>query len=288
MTEKPKAPLQRPGGTRGKFSPSRPVFWRSWVKSVLAQDTAALERYCMFLGNPRSGHTLIGSLLNAHPEMVLANELDALAFIEAGYSRRQLFWLIHERDRWFARSGSRWEGYSYKVPGQWQGKYESLRVIGDKKASRSTLWLGYDPTLLDALAATVRLPMHLFHIVRNPFDNITTMARKSASGSLDQAIDFYFGICSTVQAVESAAGAHTLVTLRHEAFIEDPPAVLAQMCAALGLDASAVYLDACAGIVFKSPNQTRTKIDWPAEAIARVNAEIEMYRFLRGYHFDSV
>ena len=243
MSEMPKAPPNRPGGTRGKFSPALPVYWRSWFNSLRPNPAErALERYCMFLGNPRSGHTLIGALINAHPEMVLSNELDALAFIEAGYSRRQLFWLIHERDRWFARTGSRWEGYAYKVPGQWQGKFENLRVIGDKKASRSTLWLEYDLSLLAALEARVQLPLQIFHIIRNPFDNITTMARKSDSGSLDNAIAFYFKICRTAQAVAAIRTSTDFMTVRHEAFIADPEVTLQRMCAFLGLEANANYL----------------------------------------------
>ena len=33
------------------------------------------ETYCMFLGYQRSGHSLIGALLNAHPGTVIAHDL---------------------------------------------------------------------------------------------------------------------------------------------------------------------------------------------------------------------
>jgi len=41
----------------------------------------------MFVGYPRSGHSVIGSLLNAHPDMVVAHELNALRYVQAGFSR---------------------------------------------------------------------------------------------------------------------------------------------------------------------------------------------------------
>lgn len=44
-----------------------------------------LETYCMFIGYPRSGHSLIGFLLDAHPSMIIAHELHVLKHINAGY-----------------------------------------------------------------------------------------------------------------------------------------------------------------------------------------------------------
>ena len=43
-----------------------------------------IQLYCMFVGYPRSGHSLVGTLLDAHPDIVIAHELDALRHIRAG------------------------------------------------------------------------------------------------------------------------------------------------------------------------------------------------------------
>jgi hypothetical protein len=40
-----------------------------------------VQSYCMFVGHPRSGHTLIGALLDAHPHIVIAHELNALRYV---------------------------------------------------------------------------------------------------------------------------------------------------------------------------------------------------------------
>jgi hypothetical protein len=58
-----------------------------------------VENFCMFIGYPRSGHTLVGSLLDAHPNIILADELNALKFIEAGFSERQIFYLLLRNSR---------------------------------------------------------------------------------------------------------------------------------------------------------------------------------------------
>ena len=143
-----------------------------------AKTFDTVERFCLFIGYPRSGHSLVGSLLDAHPDVVLAHELDALKYVAAGYRRKQLYWMILRRDAEFTRSGRRWTGFDYAVEGQWQGRYERLQVIGDKKGGVSTFRLGARPELLDRLRRVVGAEVRLIHVVRNPFDNIATMSRR--------------------------------------------------------------------------------------------------------------
>src|SRR5215207_7292340 len=92
----------------------------------------------MFIGYPRSGHSLVGALLDAHPNAIIAHELNALECVEKGVDKGCIFQLVLENSRKFAKSGRRWEGYSYKVSNQWQGRFERLLVIGDKKGGGST------------------------------------------------------------------------------------------------------------------------------------------------------
>ncbi|MFW6087995.1 MAG: sulfotransferase, partial [Myxococcota bacterium] len=115
------------------------------------QDFAQVEAFCLFIGYPRSGHSLIGSLLTGHPECVISHELNALAYVRRGFRREQLFALILDRDQWFSHQGREWTGFDYSVEGLWQGHHDRLRVIGDKKGGASTLLLERDPTLLHAL-----------------------------------------------------------------------------------------------------------------------------------------
>lgn len=95
---------------------------------------ADIETYRMFVGYGRSGHSLVGALLDAHPEAVIAHELDAARYFRAGFTRNQVYWLILRNDRAFARGGAtaRIE-YTYAIPNQWQGRHRRLRVIGDTR-----------------------------------------------------------------------------------------------------------------------------------------------------------
>lgn len=250
-----------------------------------------IERCCMFVGYPRSGHTLIGSLLNAHPSFVISHELDALRYVSAGFGRKQLFSLILRADREFVAGGNLCAGYDYSVPGQWQGKFERLAVIGDKKAAASALQVRKRPELLARLRRTVGVDVLLIHVVRNPYDNIATMFRRGFTRGdredLQGTIRSYFKLCEGVDTALAQSRPEHARTVRHEDFVADPRAVLAELCRFLGREPGEEYLAACTSIVFKSPKQRRHQVEWSPAAREAVDAGIRRFDFLAGYSFDS-
>jgi hypothetical protein len=246
------------------------TYFRSlWAGLHAGDQFKDTKAYCIFLGNPRSGSTLLGALLDAHPQMVISTELDVFPFIQSGYSKKQIFSLILARSKWFKGIGCKWEGYSYKVLNQWQGKYKTLKVIGDKKAAKSTLMLQDDPNLLLSLQTTINLPIYLLNVVRNPFDNITTISMKSRRG-LPNAIDFYFSITDTVHKIHDSEFSQNLITVYLEDLISAPAQNLRKICKRLELECSSDYLKDCENAVFQSPKKTRQKIEWPLEIVESV------------------
>jgi hypothetical protein len=54
-----------------------------------------VKYYVMFIGYAHSGHSLIGALLDAHPNMIISNELHALPlFANYNYDKYKIFKLI--------------------------------------------------------------------------------------------------------------------------------------------------------------------------------------------------
>jgi len=245
-----------------------------------------LERFCFFVGYARSGSTLIGALLNAHPEVVVANELDVLRQVDLGLSRNRIFSLLLDRERQFAAMGYQWTGYDYTVPGQYQGRFERLRVIGDKRAGRSTHRLGENPELLDLVRSTVGMPIRVIHVVRNPFDNVATMARRGQRG-LSPAIANYLQLSRTVDCIRTRLEPDELLDVRYESFTEHPEQHLLELCTFLGVHASADYLKSCASLVHPSTTRSRDTLLWsPAERF-EIEAVIERRPVLAGYEFDA-
>ncbi|RFA30120.1 hypothetical protein CAI21_07935 [Alkalilimnicola ehrlichii] len=243
-----------------------------------------IERYCMFVGYPRSGHSLVGSLLNAHPEVVIAHELNALRYIRYGFSREQIFGLLIRRDQEFGALGREWSGYSYTVEGQSQGKWTRLRVIGDKRGRASTKLLGENPALLGVLKKRVALPVTVIHHIRNPFDNISTIARKGRV-SLEVAAERYFRFVNWATGTIQEQSTAEVINSYHEDFIGSPQTELRRLISALGVSVTQEYLDACAKKVFPQARLSRKKVKWPSILTQEIEDRIQLYPHLKRYNF---
>ncbi len=246
----------------------------------------SLETYCMFIGYPRSGHSLVGSLLDAHPQIILAHELNALELFKRGVGARQIYYFLWRSSQRQALAGRRETKYSYQVPHQWQGKFKTLKVIGDKKGSGSNRIIRDNPEILDIVSDRVNLPVKFIHVTRNPYDNITTMMSKNKKG-IDYSINSYFKKCTTVDNLKKKVDANNIFEFKHEALIEQPKKILNQLCNFLGVEAPQDYLDDCVSIIFKSPNQTRFNFKWTQEYINLVQSKIDQFDFLQGYSYEN-
>lgn len=249
-----------------------------------------VETYCTFIGYSRSGHSLIAALLDAHPNIVMAHELRAVKYVQFGFGRDALYYLLFQMTRIRGHSWKRGGGYTYDVPEQWQGSFKNIRVIGDKHGQFTVTTLASNPELLQKLRDVVKVPVRFIHVVRNPFDNIATIAlRKAKHNSLDiqATIDRYFAVCESVMKVKAMADSVDVFDLRHEDFIRDPKAQLRNLCLWLGVEPSSSYLDACASIVFESPHKSRHKLEWNVALKQEIESKMHLFPFLEGYTFES-
>jgi hypothetical protein len=278
-------PLSDPEGTRQWAA----VYATTALDAFRPRERATfrdVERFCFFIGYSRSGHTLVGTMLNAHPEVVIAHELDAVTFVRHGFRRAQLFPLLVQRDQRFGTQGRTWSGYQYEIPGQFQGRYDTLRVLGDKRARSSVLQIAKQPALLDRLRRVVGVPIRVLHVTRNPFDNIATEARRH-SMTLTQGTAWYQRICQAVATVRPLLDPSELLDVRYEDFFADPGPSLAAVCEFLGIAPSPAYLEACAGIVWPSANRSRETVDWTTDERRGVERLIESHEVLQGYTFGG-
>ena len=178
-----------------------------------------VQSYAMFFGYGRSGHTLVGALLDGHPSVALANEFDAPNELakHPDWGRNELFRRLALNDARCAVHGRTQTSTNYSFDGTlpWQGRWctevygpvctpTNVTVIGDKKggaATASMVTAGIQPlsptglseeqvraqilVKLQVLSALVQLPMRTIHVLRNPFDitAIGVLARLSLDPS---------------------------------------------------------------------------------------------------------
>jgi len=247
-----------------------------------------LKSFCIFIGYPRSGHSLIGALLDAHPNITISHEANILSLVKEGRQATDIFETILDNSRRHALIGRQETGYSYEVPGQWQGRTRELMVIGDKKGGRTSLMLHEEPSLLDKLIATLNgLPLKILHVTRNPFDIIATMFRRRQPPLLDDAIDLYITMSIAVAETKTRIGPDVILDIRHENVIADTASELRRMCAFLEVTVDPEYLQSCSGIVYRAPNKSRHSIEWSDAQLNKVMKLINAFPFLERYAIDD-
>ena len=264
------------------------TYYYSRKHPTLFQD---VKRFCMFVGHAKSGGTLIGSLLDAHPNIILADEADVFHYVAHGFSRDQIYHLLlkaSRRERLKGRvTARRLKPYSFLIPGQWQGRYRRLRVIGDSKAGPSTRKLGRDLTFLQRLRQVMAgSEVKIIHVIRNPYDPISLMMIRGKR-TFENATAHYFAYCETLAAVRKQMDRSDLLAVRYEDFIHQPGQNLRQICRFLGVEAGDDYLQACSDILYPSPEQSRHQVAWSPEWIQVVADKIEQFDFLAGYTFEG-
>lgn len=270
--------MRRIVGRAMKFA-IRPTLARipgRWTAHQQADALDDVERFLVFVGAPRSGHTLVGALLDAHPEARIAHELDVLRAVAVRAGRRSILGNVLRRHRWFAARDRRWTGYDYRVPGQ--DTVRRLRVLGDKAGGMTTAWLLHDAHLLDRLQDTLQLPVHVVHHIRHPLDNLATIVRRDGIG-LDAALDrLEHQLDVLVPLLARWEAVHT----HHEDLTVDPVGPLQAIAHDLQLDAPTAWLEAARQVV-RPASRTRDNVAWSDPQQARLDALLAPVPWLRRY-----
>jgi len=248
-------------------------------------DQSSLKGFVIFIGFARSGSTLAGSIVNAHPDALVSVELNVMRYLLPVVSRTHLYSLIARNEKHFTEAGNEWTDYSYDISGASQGKVRDLRIIGDKKAAATTKLLAERPELLDRLSLLTGLPVKVVHVVRNPFDVIATQ-RKRGSRELDYSVDNYVGRVMQLNQVVSRIPSEDLLSLKHDKLLSESSETIRNLFEFLELSCEDSVVNACASVIDAKPNKSRLEADWSTENLAKIERVIDQIQFLDGYSFE--
>jgi hypothetical protein len=248
---------------------------------------AATDVLCVFIGHVKSGGSLLGAMLAAHPDALVSDEVGVLKYLEAGFSREQIFHLIEKgsrreavKDRVTAR---RLEPYSLAVPDMYQGRSEHVRVVGDTRAGPTTRLLGDEPALLDELVRMAApSEVRFIHVVRDPRDPIAAMMRRGKRTFANAMAD-YESQCHRLVKIRERVSPARVLTVDYETLIGDPSAGVASACDFLGLARHDDHLAACARLVDPHRDAERTWVAWPDESSDALAELIASVPFLERY-----
>lgn len=286
-----------------------------WCASNLsAQSVEDVQTFVFFIGYPRSGHSIIASMLDAHRNVILAHEFNlfskvADAFLSndhQGYrlNKYHLFNSLYQDSRTEATVGWRSgystynkKGYSLKLNSSdaWQGCFTTLRVIGDKAGGSTSRVFQKDPALFQQmyhiLSDVIQVPVRVIHVVRNPFDMIATRLmyrlsdkkrEKAHFNSTNQLEDekviaqASMGLYREARAVYNMTTACNLTVreIHYADFIHDTRGQMYSMCQFLGLNCTEGYYQMCEQSVYRHVSRTRGALQWSPSTTEFVRTRI--------------
>lgn len=243
----------------------------------------AADRFALVIGNGRSGTTIVGAILDAHPQIVCANETRASVAYWRDWTGDAIIAdiLANSEANRAAQRPSEEYLYAIDTPAK---DVSSVTILADKIWNPTLLILAGAPRLISELSERVA-PVSLLHCVRNPFDVIATMHRRSGA-SLEDRTRWYFMHCDAAQMLIDRGDA-PLWTMRHEDLIADAGGVSASLFSWLGLSLAEERRDAILNRVFDAPRRTRDQVSWPADLRRAIEARARSHASLAGYSFEN-
>lgn len=243
----------------------------------------------MFFGYQRSGHSFVSSLIDAHRDAVVSDEFHVLMkFKKWGWDKDKLFQGILKNSlRKTVENRAR--KFQYLRENEYQGTYkDNLKLIGDKKGGKTSIFLTKNPDLLTKFQNEIDLPIKFIHVIRNPFDMITTTKfrlekkdnRKKSLNSIISSFEIMFRKANKIRKYNI-----DFIDVYHENVIKKPDSEIKRMLDFLDLEIYEGFIPNCKKIIYDNPNKSRYNINWTDNQIKRVNDLIQQYDFLNGYSY---
>ena len=249
--------------------------------------------FVMFIGYGRSGHSIIGSFIDAHKNAIIAHQYHIAKHRKK--SKEELFKELISNSESYAKKKK--GGYNYFIENLWNGRYKNLLVLGDKRGQGTSRETKGRFRIFRKIQKKVECPMKIFHIQRNPFDILATQTTKNFTGSAEQRekrlskkIKRFTRLCKYNNKLKKKfiKNSHfDYIEFKHEDFVSNPRQYLIRICKFLELTPFDDYLEECTKIVRNEPHITRNKVKWSADAKESIEKTIDKYSFLEGYKFQE-
>ncbi|XP_078359590.1 uncharacterized protein LOC144644055 isoform X2 [Oculina patagonica] len=284
------------------------------------EEYESVDTLLLFVGYPRSRHTLLASLLDGHPHMVLANEKNLFYRLKNGeeYERKEMFDMLVESSRGFLEKGGKGmvlngslensSHFGFWMKGYWQGTYDKyIKVIGDKTAwytSTSFRYMTNDEitSLVDKMEKKYSVRVKFIHIIRNPFDIVSTITLRNTKQQGGRFADhtekvddpellqksiMRFGYWAEGSEIARKILGDKVLDVNGLELVQKPVETMATICQFIGITCSEEYLQACAKVVDPKPSITRHYVVWGQKQLDRVYSLINRYSFLAQYTFED-
>lgn len=253
-----------------------------------------VSNVCFFMGYPRSGHSLVASILDAHPNTLISNEADMFGLLEAGFKKNTIFEILASNSKRNSNGGRFAGSYSYKINNQSQGSFDELKIIGDKQGGLTSYRIQKNPKLFELFKSNVSPKIKVIYVTRNPFDIIATMAMRIYSEGYDKVTDS--DLKQSLDWFDSMNTANInffrnnrdidFIHIPHEKFVKNPRDEITNLLDFLDLPIDQEFIRNCSLIINQKLHEPRQKVNWSNELKANINKIIRENPCLENYYHD--
>ena len=285
-------------------------------KPLSRSDINSIKYFLLFIGWPRSCHSIVGSLLDAHPNVIVAHEFFLFTKLSEDKelsNRSRLYNQLYRNSYMSAKEGWRTsnktqKGYSLDMAGSWQGQFTKLEVIGDKCGGELIRSYAQNSKkfqeLYQRLRANVKVPIKVLQIVRNPFDMIATTAlyrgsrvhevkynatvsnKYSNPKILREVTDSVLDMATAISRIIPDLRLSPL-KIHCEDLITHPAGTISDICRFLNLKCSPEYVQMCSDKIFKNVSISRDLVEWDPDSLPSLINRIKTFSFFSRYSFEQ-
>jgi len=268
-------------------------------------DLSHVRHYLQFWGQARTGHSWIGSIIDAAPDALVANEFGIWKNFESMEGRgREGFLKSLARNSFMCGLYGRLQVYDYTIPNESQGlvgKGHRLTLMGDKTGQHTSksYWQLGAPWKNETIAQLHRDQYHRLQaligtnvqiknvaVLRNPFDMIATQVIRGGENSaqnspgkpvitiekVTRALEIYRQALWAMENLDS-----DWFAFRMEAFALETEKEFREMCAWLEITCSEQLIATVVKETHHTVHATRNDVEWTIEAKDAINEFIQTY-----------
>ncbi len=225
-----------------------------------------MTNWITFVGEGRSGHTIVSAILDSHPNLRIAEEQKLITrWWRDDWSRKQIINNVKQ-------CGHGKERAPKALPGslKWE---EPLLYLGDKcgwDAVNLVRKQGAEPDILSKFGTHMGMNVKVIHTIRDPYENISAWLGSpkyqrqwpNLHYRTRMSIKRYARFYGTADKLVSQ---YPTFELYNEELCLAPKNVLVRLCAFLDIPVVEPWLSNAADSVFKTPHKRSDAIEWDKE-----------------------
>ncbi|MFK8012623.1 MAG: sulfotransferase [Marinicellaceae bacterium] len=242
------------------------------VRKIQPIQLSRINQLVLFVGHAHSGHSIIGSILDAHNDIALANEVNIVKLIhEYQLTQVEIESILLHYSLLNGDSNS-WHNseYVYKIKNSLQGKTKNPTIIGDKKAGGTTRIFYNNPQLLNKIMQIYGDELKFVFVERNPVDIVAAYSYYMKQPPSQFHVDRFNENLNTVKLIQSTVQDHQFLKIKQEKFIKQPYEVVVKLLEFLNINYEPSQIDKWVKNVRADIPGKSSQIEIPAKLLVQL------------------